>query len=521
MSTGKIKHTTIAGSEKKPLAGARASGTIDPDERIEITVLVRARRPAGARFRQTFSAARATRKYFTREEWDNAHGADPADLVAVEEYAHRHGLDVVHSSSAEQRVVLSGRIGALAKAFPVKLRRVIFKGKAYRQRTGPVGKPEPLAKIIVDVKGFDNRPQAHPHFQLARRRLQPRSAGSARAFSPVEVGQLYNFPAQKDGAGECIAIIELGGGYSNADLKTYFQQLRLPEPNVSAISVDGGHNTPGGDADGEVMLDIEVAAAIAPKAKIAVYFAPNTDRGFLDAIKTAVHDKLRKPSVISISWGGPEETWTAQSLRNYDAVFQEAAALGVTITVAAGDHGSSDVDPNDAKKRVDFPAASPFVLACGGTRLEAGGGRISSEVVWNNSDGWATGGGVSAAFPLPDWQKKTRVPPLGGKAGRGVPDVAGNADSTTGYKVRVDGQDVVIGGTSAVAPLWAGLVALMNQGLGKPVGYLNSQLYSDAAVRATFRDITAGNNGAYSAGPGWDPCTGLGSPDGSALLANL
>ena len=521
MSTGKTKNVTIAGSEKKPLAGARVSGTIDPDERIEITVLVRARRPAGARVRQTLSAARTARKYFTREEWDNAHGSDLADLLAVEEYAHHHGLDVVHSSSAEQRVVLSGRIGALTAAFPVKLRRVIYKGKAYRQRTGAVSKPEPLAKIIVDVKGFDDRPQAHPHFQLARGGLRPRAAGNARAFSPVEVGQLYHFPAKQDGAGQCIAIIELGGGYKSADLKTYFQQLRLPEPNVSAVSVDGAHNTPGGDADGEVMLDIEVAAAIAPKAKIAVYFAPNTDRGFLDAIKTAIHDKLRKPSVISISWGGPEETWTEQSLRNYDAAFQEAAALGVTITVAAGDHGSSDVDPNDAKKRVDFPAASPFVLACGGTHLEAGGGTISQEVVWNNGDGWATGGGVSAAFPLPDWQKKMRVPPLGGKLGRGVPDVAGNADSTTGYKVRVDGRDAVIGGTSAVAPLWAGLIALLNQSLGKPVGYLNPQLYSNAAARGTFRDITAGNNGAYSAGPGWDPCTGLGSPDGSGLLAKL
>ena len=190
----KSKHVTIAGSEKKPLAGARVSGTIDPDERIEITVLVRARRPAGARFRQTISAARTARKYFTREEWDSAHGSDPADLLAVEEYAHQHGLDVVHSSSSEQRVVLSGRIAALTKAFPVKLRRVIYKGKAYRQRTGAVGKPEPLAKIIVDVKGFDNRPQAHPHFQLARGGLRPRASGSARAFSPVEVGQLYNFP---------------------------------------------------------------------------------------------------------------------------------------------------------------------------------------------------------------------------------------------------------------------------------------------------------------------------------------
>jgi len=332
---------------------------------------------------------------------------------------------------------------------------------------------------------------------------------------------LSRFPSESAGAVECIAIIELGGGYRSADLTNYFRQLRLPVPAVAAVSVDGARNSPGGDADGEVMLDIEVAAAIAPKAKIAVYFAPNTDRGFLDAIKTAVHDRLHRPSVISISWGGAEETWTAQSLRNYDAAFQEAAALGVTIAAAAGDHGSSDVDPNDTKNRVDFPAASPFVLACGGTRLEADATGISSEVVWNNNDNWATGGGVSAVFPLPDWQKQMRVPPLDGRAGRGVPDVAGNADSETGYRVRVNGRDVVIGGTSAVAPLWAGLIAQMNQTLGKPVGYLNPLLYSRAAVRATFHDITKGNNGGYSAGPGWDACTGLGTPNGSDLLAKL
>ena len=521
MANEHSKHIRIAGSEKKPLAGARVRGAIDPQERIEITVLVRARRPAGARFRQTLSAARTAREYFTREEWDNAHGADPADLLAIEEYARRHGLEVIYSSSAERRVVLSGEIGALTKAFPVKLRRVTYKGKAYRERIGPASKPEPLEKIITDVKGFDNRPQAHPHFQLARRRLRPRAAGSKRAFSPVEVGELYHFPSENDGAGECIAIIELGGGYRSEDLTNYFGQLRLPVPAVSAVSVDGARNSPGGEADGEVMLDIEVAAAIAPKARIAVYFAPNTDRGFLDAIKTAVHDRRRRPSVISISWGGAEETWTAQSLRNYDAAFQEAAALGVTITAAAGDHGSSDVDPNDTKNRVDFPAASPFVLACGGTRLEADGTGIASEVVWNNNDNWATGGGVSAGFPLPDWQKQMRVPLRNGRAGRGVPDVAGNADSETGYRVRVNGRDVVIGGTSAVAPLWAGLIAQMNQSLGKPVGYLNPLLYSRAAVRATFHDITKGDNGGYSAGPGWDACTGLGTPNGSDLLAIL
>ncbi len=517
------KHLKISGSEKKPLAGARVTGKVDLKERIEITVLVRPRAPlaSSATLKKAATTAPSERTYLTREEWDAKHGADPADLAAVEEYAHEHGLDVVRSSSSERRVVLSGTIEALTKAFPVKLQRVIYKGKAHRQRTAAVGVPEQLSKIIEDVKGFDNRSQAQPHFRPAAKGFRPRAGGTARAFTPVEVGQLYNFPPKLDGSGQCIAIIELGGGYRAADLKKYFQDLGITQPKVSAVSVDHGHNSPGGDADGEVMLDIEVAGAIAPKARIAVYFAPNTDQGFLDAIKVAVHDKLRKPSVISISWGGPEDSWTAQSMRNYDAVFQEAAALGVTITVASGDHGSSDVDPNDNKKRVDFPSASPYVLSCGGTHLEASGTSISSEVTWNTHDGWATGGGVSTSFPLPDWQKDAKVPLLNGSKGRGVPDVSGDADNNTGYKTRVDGKDTVIGGTSAVAPLWAGLIALLNQSIGNPVGYLNPALYTNDAVRATFHDITSGDNGAYQAGAGWDACTGLGSPNGLALLQAL
>ena len=469
------------------------------------------------------------RTYLTREELAVRHGADAADLDRVEAFAHEHGLTVTHRSTGERRVVLTGPLGALTKAFGVRLHRASFQGQEYRLRTGSIRVPASLAGVVEDVKGFDDRPQAQAHF----RRLAPPAKGkgkriTARAtttsYTPTQVARLYDFPSGTDGGGQCIALIELGGGYRPADLQTYFQSLKLPAPNVVAVGVDGGANTPGGDADGEVLLDIEVAGAVAPKAQIAVYFAPNTDQGFVDAIKTAVHDTVRKPSIISISWGGPEESYTAQSLKNYDAVFAEAAALGVTILVASGDNGSADVNPPDKKQRVDFPSASPLVLSCGGTRLEAaaGGTAIGSETVWNDgAQGGASGGGVSTKYPLPAWQKAAKVPRLGTKTGRGVPDVAGDADPQTGYRVRVDGQDQVIGGTSAVAPLWAGLLALCNQRLGKAAGFLNATLYTNAAARAALRDITTGNNGAYQAAAGWDACTGLGSPNGAALLTAL
>ena len=270
------------------------------------------------------------------------------------------------------------------------------------------------------------------------------------------------------------------------------------------------------------MLDIEVIGAVAPGASIVVYFSNNTDQGFLDAVSTAVHDSAHNPSVVSISWGGPEDSWTQQARAQMEQILTEAAALGVTVTVAAGDSGSTD-GVNDGKQHVDFPASAPHALACGGTSLRLQGTAITSEVVWNDgAAGGAGGGGVSIEFALPSYQDDAKVPDNvnTGQPGRGVPDVCGDADPDTGYTIEVDGASQTIGGTSAVAPLWAGLTALVNEALGKPVGFFQPQLYAPAA-RPAFHDITQGDNGAYEAGPGWDACTGLGSPNGALLLQAL
>src|SRR5215510_14067560 len=216
-------------------------------------------------------------------------------------------------------------------------------------------------------------------------------------------------------------------------------------------------------------------------------------------------------------------THAAQAMQQFDQAFQTAAALGVTVCCAAGDNGSGD-GASDGRAHVDFPASSPFTLACGGTKLTASGTTITSEVVWNEGADSSTGGGVSSTFPLPSYQSTAHVPPSanpGGGVGRGVPDVAGDADPATGYQVRVDGQTFVIGGTSAVAPLWAGLIALMNQHLRHSVGFLNPLLYGSLVGKGVFHDITSGNNGAYTARAGWDACTGWGTPDGTRLLNAL
>jgi len=378
--------------------------------------------------------------------------------------------------------------------------------------------PTEYADIIKGVFGLDNRPQAEPHFRRLPQTPGIKSHAATASHDPNEVAKIYDYPTG-DGTGQCIGIIELGGGFQLDDLSNYFGSLNINVPQVISVSVDGGSNSPStpDSADGEVMLDIEVAGAIAPAAKIVVYFAPNTDQGFLDAITTAAHDSTNQPSVISISWGSAESQWTAQSLTNYDEAFQAAAAMGVTVCVASGDNGSSD-GVNDGNNHVDFPASDSFVLGCGGTTLQASNDQIVNETVWNDQpSGGAGGGGYSAVFPLPTWQSAFGI--TGG--GRGVPDVSGDADPNTGYNILVDGESAVFGGTSAVAPLWAALVARINQQRGKPIGFLNPLIYAQAVEASGFHDITQGDNGAFSAGPGWDPCTGLGSPDGVPLEAAL
>jgi kumamolisin len=461
------------------------------------------------------------------DEFAAVHGADPDDLNKIEAFAHEHDLDIVEVNAAQRHVVLSGTVASLSAAFDVSLARYEHPGGTYRGRTGPVHVPAELAPIIQGVFGLDNRPQARPHLRLLQAQdgaAQPRAGNFS--YTPPQVAQLYSFPTGLDGSGQCIAIIELGGGYRPADLRSYFARLGIATPMVSSQSVDGGHNHPTGNPngpDGEVLLDIEVAGAVAPKAKLVIYFAPNTDQGFLDAISTAIHDTRNRPAVISISWGGPESAWTSQAMQAMDQAFQDAAMLGVTVCCASGDDGSAD-GVDDGRAHVDFPASSPYALACGGTRLEGSGSVIAQEVVWNEADHGATGGGVSEVFAQPTWQANAHVPPSvnpGGRPGRGVPDIAGDADPATGYQVLVDGHSFVIGGTSAVAPLWAGLIAILSQHWGHAVGYLNPVLYRIPPTVGALRDITVGNNGAYTAGTGWDACTGLGSPDGTKLLHAL
>jgi kumamolisin len=496
-------------SERKAVPGATVAGKTDPQSNISVSVIVKRKNPLDLE---------KVNRHLSQQEFSEMYAADPANFEHLRDFAHKHGLTVDEgaSSLARRTLVLRGPASKMEAAFGVTLDNYEKDGKKFHSYTGTISMPQEHAEPVEAVLGLDNHPIARPHFRLLDHQNKSKPAQTA-SFNPPQVAQLYSFPAGVNGAGQTIGIIELGGGYNSSDLSSYFAGLSITEPRVTAVSVDGATNSPTDpNADGEVALDIEVAGSIAPGANIAVYFTTNSSQGFVDALTTAIHDTTNgPPSVISISWGSPESNWTAQSMTALDEACQSAAALGITITVASGDNGSSDgVGGNN----VDFPASSPHVLGCGGSELIAANGAIQQEVVWNDQPqgGGASGGGISTVFPLPSWQTNAKVPPSptsGG--GRGVPDVAGDASPETGYNVFYDGQSAVVGGTSAVAPLWAALIALLNQQRGSNIGFVNPTLYQNA--ENGFNDITQGNNGSYSAGPDWDACTGLGSPNGNQL----
>ena len=535
-------YVSLPGSERRLLPNSHRAGPVDRSTIDDLTIRVRSKgrtEELEKRVNEESKKPLAERKYLSRPELAKLQGADAADLDLVEQYGHRHNLVVTHRSTAERSIVLKGKVGDLLNAFPADVSLYHHASGTYRGRHGAISVPKELVGIVTGVFGWDTRTRHRsPHREKA---AATRGPGGTNGEAATFFATRYNFPSAYqgttlDGSGQTIAIIELGGGFRSSDLKVFFNEIGVPLPAVSAISVDHAHSKPSNadSDDGEVMLDIEVAGAVAPKAKFAIYFAPNDgDQGFMDAISAAIHDTERNPSVISISWGGPEDSTDQQGMNAFHELFVAAAAAGITICAASGDHGTADLDAQhwDGKIHVNHPAVDDYVLGCGGTQID----NNNQDVAWNDGTpfdvntvgggGWATGGGISEIFPVPSYQAGASLPLSidNGKAGRGVPDIAMSA---TNYFTRVDSFEGPSGGTSAVAPLTAALVALLNQAKGKNVGFLNPFLYANVA-KGVVHDVTRGTNAitntvkGYNAGPGWDACTGLGTLDGTAILNNL
>lgn len=531
----------LDGSERRPSATAKKIGPADPKEILTITINIR-RRPDGAPLPRYDELARRPR--LSEAEFARRHGASEEDIGKVGAFARAHGLTVVETQAARRIVRVRGTASQMQAAFAVELgsyhHEIRLKrggepeNETYRGRDGFVCVPDSLRSIIVGVFGLDNRSVG-----------QANGSGEPPGTAPLsvpEVARLYNYPTNP-ATGQVIGILSFAqiGAYEHSDIIQYFDKLggNFTAPALNDVSVNGAINA--GFPSTETTQDIEIAASFAPGAAINVYFTTHDQQGWVEAISRIAHpDPGDLPAtVLSNSFviaGGDDPAGlghiTTAFISAVSAAFQDAAIQGITVCVASGDLGT-DSGVGDQQVHVQYPASDPSVLSVGGTTIGNVTGLSFDEYVWNDPPhSGTTGGGVSAFFPLPAWQADAGVPASLSPSrirGRGVPDVAGNADNFSGYSGLVyRGQPGVGNGTSAAAPQWAGLIAVINAALCVNVGFVNPAIY---ALRGKgFRDIVPGagpadngRNGApgYPAGPGWDACTGWGSPDGQALLAAL
>jgi kumamolisin len=432
----------------------------------------------------------------------------------IERFAASHGL-VARHHPLRRCVFLHGAVQQMTQAFETSLRIYDDGVRRFRARSGPLRIPEELAPFAIAVLGLDRRPVVTRHLSASAQPID------GDGLWPSEVASLYGLGPALDAPGECVGIIALGGGYSSDDFAAAMKNTSRPLPIVVDCPVNGVQNLFGVDqtADQEIALDLQVIAGLVPSARIAVYFAENNIKSLADAIRQAIADSVNRPKVLSISWGSAEKFWAEADRNALQSAFEDAAKIGITVVAAAGDYLATAGVPGGAA-HVLFPASSPLVLACGGTQIALDASTtIASETVWHDGSA-GTGGGISDVFEVPDYQQKAAVPASFNdkKIGRGIPDVCGVASHDPGYRIIYNGQPMAMQGTSAVAPLWASLVAMANAQRGFSVGNIHSFLYANSTL---CRRVIHGDNRidgvGYEAGPDWNACAGLGVPNSDTV----
>jgi kumamolisin len=531
-------YTAIEDSQRLPLPGAEATSAANPNQIIEVMIKIRRKQALP-------DLTGRPDKVMTREELAATYGATQDDAQKVIAALKPFGLQATGTDLASRTVTFTGTVGEMENAFLVKLFNYSHPDGGYRGRTGLLHIPKELDGIVTGVFGLDNRHVARRKKHVTTHLTNQSATTSIPAswYTSAQLASHYSFPAG-DGSGQAVGLLEFGGGYFPDDLESFCQLANISEPTVIPISTDGTSTSAKDGAEGEVMLDIEVIAGVCPKSTIAVYFAQFTEKGWITAIDKATQDRQNNPGVISASWGNPESVyiWSKSAMTAINETLKEAALLGVTVCIAAGDDGSSDADTKDGLAHVDFPSSSPYALAVGGTTIPKKGVQ-QPDIVWFEGSGMrnqkdpsgSTGGGVSAVFPRPSWQSAINIASVnpGAITGRVIPDIAANADWVASpYLLVVDGGAQGNGGTSAATPLVASLITLINATLKAPnrTGYLAPVLYQanpGAAAGITIgaaccTDVTSGDNktataGGYSAGVGYDAVSGWGTPVGTEL----
>lgn len=574
-------------------AGATITGTVPPATRLRVTVTLKPRDPAAL---DAYAKAVSTpgspdyRRYLTPSEFGRRFGATPAQVAVVRESLRARGLHPGPTSPGSLSVPVSATAAQLEHAFSISLQSLALPGRLTAiaaSRAPAVGAS--AAAAIQSVVGLTTVSAPRPLLVRARRPAtraplvgphvatggpQPCAAAQSAApgqtaYTADQIASAYGFSglykAGDAGAGVTVAIYELES-HDSADIAAY-QACYGTHATITNVAVDGGAGT--GAGTGEAALDIENLIGLAPNVNMLVYQGPNSNSGNpgsgpYDTFSTIINQNRAR--VISVSWGQCESALGQSDATAENTLFQQATAQGQSIVAAAGDSGAQDCDnggtPQQTQAAVDDPSSQPYVTGVGGTSLQALGPR-PTESVWNSggmaqsgtAQPGAGGGGISTFWPMPPAQADAAAglgvrSPLaagstcgnGGGYCRAVPDVAADADPTTGYLIYWNGGASVtgqpagwqgIGGTSGSAPLWSALLALADASPAcstSPVGYADPALYRAASsgYAANFNDVTTGNNdftgtngGRYAATPGYDPASGLGTPNAAALAASL
>lgn len=549
----------LLGSERAVPEGT-FKGETDPNAEINVGVQLKSKASDLTIARETQRIRSGRSGYVDDARMEQVFGPDAKSVETLNTFAQTHNLNVLSVNKQTGWVELSGKAGDFSKAFDTKLGDYLHAdGTTFRGRSGTLSVPEHLAPEIEGVYGMDSRPQARTYRTPMRfveeapvdeGTMKQNLAGKGQAavgptdgvvgsadgaaapdaaaarfkgYMPNEVADAYNFPKGTTGKGYGSVVVALGGETDLAGAAKYFKDNGLPEVQIKKTALPGADTSPS-DATGETDLDMQVKGAVAPGAAIEVVSGENSDRGFIGVMNHAVTTEVAPGVVtndVSISWGQGRPQWSDQGVRGMNLAIRKLNMKGIGVYAASGDHGAGDGGPKGVKM-ADYPAADAGVTAAGGTTLKIGpDGKIQSEIVWNNHDGWATGGGFDGTQPRPKYQDKV-VPnnPDTGKAERGIPDASGNADGETGYRILSGNRYGIVGGTSAVAPLLSSLSARLSEALGRRVGPLNEYLYKNADSNI-FNDITKGDNDGYPAGKGWDAASGLGSINGQNLLNSL
>jgi len=466
-------------------------------------------------------------QYITPQQFAAQFGPTQATVDTVVAYLHSQGLAVSSVSSNHLLIDASGSVANVSRAFNVSIADYVVGKQVVHAPSNEPSIPATLAGIVAGINGLDNVAKYHPMYNLHASKQAKAQTGPGGGYTPSELRTAYDINpliSNGDSGAGTVAIFELDG-YNASDVNTYLSNYGLGGAKYSNVLVDGATNTAGAGAI-EVELDMEVVSAIAPNASQKIYIGPNSTQGVNDTYNRIVTDNVAK--VTSISWGECETASGSSELTALDNIFKQGAAQGQAFFAAAGDSGAYDC--NDTNLAVDSPASDPNVVGVGGTNLKVGsGGTYSSESVWSNpSDtqrspkGAGGGGGISNQFTRPSYQTGTGV----SGANREVPDVSGDADPATGYSVYCTVSAagcsgwLSVGGTSAAAPLWAGIANDTNQyltGLGKAtLGSASATIYklfNTTQTYTAYHDITSGNNLYYSATAGYDPASGVGTPD--------